>query len=269
MKPLVSVIVPTKDSAAYLPRCLDSIVSQTYVNLEIIVVDNYSNDETVEIARRFKSKIILIPDSERSEQVNYGVMIARGKYVYRVDSDFVLSAEVIEQAVAKAETGYPAVVVNNFSDSTVSFWARVRLLEKELVTGDWAHTAPTFFSKELFTEVGGYNERLVAGEDYDIRNRIATKHNVAEINARITHLGEPKTLGQIVRKFVYYGSVIDLFFEENPGKGAWQIAPIRLIYWRKRRLFAQFGPKVFLGFIVYQYTRYMAALFGYMTVKMS
>jgi glycosyltransferase involved in cell wall biosynthesis len=73
--PLVSVIVPTKNSSSTLVKCLDSIINQTYRNIEIIIVDNYSADSTRDIAMHYTDKVFTL-GPERSPQVNYGVFYA-------------------------------------------------------------------------------------------------------------------------------------------------------------------------------------------------
>jgi len=57
-KLLVSVIIPTKNSGSTIGNCLESIMTQTYTNIEIVVVDNYSNDNTQEIAEKYTEKVI-------------------------------------------------------------------------------------------------------------------------------------------------------------------------------------------------------------------
>ena len=56
-KPLVSVIIPTKNSSKTLTQCLDSIKNQDYENIEIIVVDNHSKDNTLEIAKCYTNTV--------------------------------------------------------------------------------------------------------------------------------------------------------------------------------------------------------------------
>jgi glycosyltransferase involved in cell wall biosynthesis len=57
MQPLVSIVIPTKNSARTLEKCLVSIKNQAYENIEIIVVDNYSTDGTYEIAGKYTTKV--------------------------------------------------------------------------------------------------------------------------------------------------------------------------------------------------------------------
>ncbi len=84
--PLVSIVIPTRNSSRTLPICLSSISRQTYGNIEIIVVDGYSTDDTVEIARRFGAYISM-HRGERAMAKNLGLIMASGKYVLFLDSD--------------------------------------------------------------------------------------------------------------------------------------------------------------------------------------
>src|ERR1017187_11037104 len=114
-QPLVSVIVPTKNSSEFLRACLISVRKQNYKQIERIVVDNYSTDDTLAIAKRYARKCIT-HGPERSAQVNYGVSNAKGEYIYKVDSDFILDKSVVKQCVNKALEGFDAVVVHNSPD---------------------------------------------------------------------------------------------------------------------------------------------------------
>jgi len=260
-KPLVSVVVPTFNSERFLERCLRSVREQTYGNIEVIVVDNYSRDKTREIAKRY-ADLVLLKGGERSAQVNFGVRHARGKYVYRVDSDFVLEPTVIEEAVRKCEIeGFDAVCVHNTSDPTVSFWARVRKLERDCYADDELNVAARFFRKDVFEVVGGFDEDLVAGEDYDLHNRLLKAgFKIGYVKAKEVHIGEPRSLLEVAKKYYYYGKTLKRFLNTNPKRGMKQINPIRPAFIRNRKKFVK--PVLIFGFIVYQSVRYSAAICG-------
>lgn len=263
MDPLVTVVVPSRNSAATLGRCLQSLKNQTYQNIEIIVVDNHSSDRTQEISRQFGVGLI-VAGMERSEQTNIGAKSARGKYLFRTDADFIFDSTLISRAVEVSEGGFDAVIVHGTSEPTISRWARIRTAERECFEGDWAHTAASFFTKEAFDSVGGFNEALTAFEDYDLNNRLLRAgYKIGRIDARAIHLGEPKSLAEVVPKYIYYGSRKNVteFAAKNPGKGLWQIMPIRIVYIRNLR---KFGLD-FFPFLVYHYVKYASAVIGFMT----
>ena len=267
VKPLVSVVVPTFNSERFLERCLRSVRGQTYPNVEVIVVDNYSRDKTREIAKKY-ADLVLLKGGERSAQVNFGVRYARGKYVYRVDSDFVLEPTVIEEAVRKCEVeGFDAVCVHNTSDPTVSFWARVRKLERDCYADDELNVAARFFRKDVFEAVGGFDENLVAGEDYDIHNRLLEKgFKIGRIESQEIHIGEPGSLWEIAKKHYYYGQTIGRFIRTNPRRGLKQLTPIRPAFIKHWKEFIR-HPILTLGFIVYQIIRYLSAGLGFLASR--
>ena len=99
---LISVIVPAYNVAAYLPRCLKSIVGQTYCNLEIIVVDDGSTDKTGSIAEEWAAndnriRVIHQPNSGLSAARNTALDVAQGQYITCIDSDDFVNSEYVER----------------------------------------------------------------------------------------------------------------------------------------------------------------------------
>ena len=268
--PLVSVIIPTYNSEKTLAKCLESIRNQTYKNIEVIVVDKFSYDKTINIAKHYYKKIFQIKAKERSEQINFGVKQATGEYVYRVDSDFILDKNVVEEAVSKCEKeGYDAICVHNTSDPTVSFWARVRKLERDCYADDDLNVAARFLRKEAFEKVGGFDEELVAAEDYDLHNRLLRYgFKIGYVTAKEMHIGEPRSLLEIARKHYYYGRTMKSFLDANPGRGLLQISPLRPALIRNWKNFAK-NPVLTMGFVVYQIVRYFTAGLGLLMAQIS
>ena len=101
-EPTVSVVVPTKDVGRTLKRCLRSIRSQSFPGVELVVVDNFSTDDTFEVAEAL-ADIAVQAGPERSAQRNLGIELATGDYVLWIDADMVLTPHVVEDAVREAE----------------------------------------------------------------------------------------------------------------------------------------------------------------------
>ena len=92
MKELISVIVPVYNTEMYLDRCVESIINQTYKNLEIILVDDGSTDGSGRICDAYKTKdkrvkVLHQKNSGPSAARNNGIIIAQGDYIGFVDSD--------------------------------------------------------------------------------------------------------------------------------------------------------------------------------------
>ena len=108
MRPLISVIVPIYNVQKYLEKCIESIINQTYSNLEIILVNDGSPDESREICDKYEkkdSRIILInkKNGGLSSARNAGLKIAKGELVVCVDSDDWINEKMIETLYSNLE----------------------------------------------------------------------------------------------------------------------------------------------------------------------
>jgi glycosyltransferase involved in cell wall biosynthesis len=259
--PLVSIIIPTKNSSKLINLCLNSLKNQTYTNIEIIVVDNSSEDNTLDIARRF-TNLIYTYKPERSSQINYGVKMSSGKYIYRVDSDFVLDPNVIIEAVNLAESNnYAAILIHNTSDPSVSYWAKVRKFERDMYEYEDLNVAVRFIRKDIFLSLGGFDTELNYGEDYDVHNRIIQKYAIGRIHAKEMHLGEYKSLLEIAKKNYYYGKSTIKFLRKNKFRGVKQVNPFRHTFFNNLDKFVG-HPTLAFGFIIYQLVRYSSGMLG-------
>lgn len=267
-QPLVSIIIPSLNSEQTIDRCLSSIKDQTYGNIETLLIDRRSIDRTVELAEKYGIRIFVVDVKERCDQLNVGVNESKGKYIYRVDSDFVLEPTVVEEAVKLCESGYDGVCIHNTSDDSVSFWAKVRKLERDCYRDDQMNVAARFFSRAVFLNVGGFDPDLVAGEDYDLHNRLVSSgYKIGRIAPVEVHLGEPRDLAEIIRKHYYYGKTLGAFINKNESGAYRQLSPLRPAFIRHWRDFAH-HPILSVGFVIYQVTRYTSSLAGYLVVKM-
>jgi glycosyltransferase involved in cell wall biosynthesis len=255
--PLVSIIIPTKNSSNTLSACVQSIIKQTYKNIEIIVVDNHSSDTTRIIAMNYTSKVFT-QGPERTSQSNFGAKISSGKYIYRVDSDFVLDPNLVMEAVNVAESNnYGAIVIHNTSDENVSFWSRLRKMERDHYDSDDFKVAARFIRRDVFISIGGYDPMLVFGEDYDLHNRIIKKYKVGRIRAKETHIGEYKSIKEVATKYYHYGKSMIYFIKKNKTRGLRQLSPFRPSYIGFVR-----HPKLGIGFVIYQLVRYFSSACG-------
>ncbi len=107
-QPLVSIILPVYNAQNHLARCVGSICSQTYRNIEIIILNDGSKDQSLPVCEEFRQKdprILLVDkaNSGVSDTRNLGLKLASGKYVEFVDSDDYLDPDFTERLVAAAE----------------------------------------------------------------------------------------------------------------------------------------------------------------------
>jgi GT2 family glycosyltransferase len=177
---------------------------------------------------------------ERSAQVNFGVRQATGEYVYKVDSDFVLEPTVVEECMREIASGMDAVIVHNSPDVRVSWIARVRKFEVDMYKYDITHSSARFVAKRVFLRVGGFDESITAGEDYDFQNRLnAGGYKTGFVSAEALHLGEPTSLREHMRKYFTYGKDFVAYAKRNREASRAQLGFVRKVYLRHWRDFAR------------------------------
>lgn len=182
LNPKVSVIVTTKNNENTIKRCLLSIEQQTFSEFELIVVDNFSTDQTFEIATQFTDKAYQI-GPERSQQRNLAIEKSLGEYCFIVDSDMILSNDLLERINQEIETN-PQLVSLTIEEEilgTTSFH-QMRRFENLLNQGTLV-SAPRVFKKSIFNEIGGYDDALIGGEDWDLARRLKAKGLHVFLNA--------------------------------------------------------------------------------------
>jgi glycosyltransferase involved in cell wall biosynthesis len=252
-QPVVSIIVPTRNSGQTLAACLDSVKAQTYPHIELIVVDRDSTDDTKTIARQYTSQVYN-HGPERSAQVNFGVTKAKGEYVYKIDSDFVLDPEVVAQCIAKAADGFDAVVVHNSPDTRVSWIAKVRKFEVDMFKYDLLHSSARFVRKEVYQAIGGFNPNITAGEDYDFQNKLNRgSYRTGFIDAEALHLGEPTSFWRYMLKSYDYGKDSATYRKDNPAEFNSQLKFVLLVWFKHWRRFVRhpiLGAGLFMFYVV-------------------
>jgi len=232
---LVSVVIGTKNSAATLGLCLEAVRKQTYGNLEIIVVDNFSDDDTTTIARGY-TETVYEKGPERTAQWNDAIKKSRGECIQILAADAEMTPEVIAECVALYRAGHGMVIIPEKHVGT-GFWTRARALERECYLGDDTIEAPWFYSKEGLDKVGGFNEAMFAGEDWDLFNRLKTAgYTYQRCHAFIHHHLGHLRFGDAIRKKYYYGSQLKSFIRDHRSSSMAKVPLFRMAYirnWKK------------------------------------
>jgi len=204
--PLVSVVITTRNEEKNLENCLRSVKAQTYENIELIVVDNFSKDKTVEIAKKYGAKVYS-KGPERSSQRNYGAQVASGAYLLYLDADMILSPKVIEECVEKCEHDKVDAVYVPERIVGEGFWIKVRDFERSFYTGTVVD-AVRFTRKDLFNKAGGFDESLIGPEDWDFDRRIRKISRTGIINAVLYHNEGWFSMKRYLEKKNYYSNGI-------------------------------------------------------------
>ncbi len=170
---MLSVIIPTYNEAANIGRLVAELRHHAPADaVEILVVDAASPDGTAEAARRAGATVLQSPRPGRAAQMNYGARQARGEVLYFVHADVGIHPDflaTIQAAVAQGhaagcyrfrfDSAHPLLRINSYGTRFKGIMSR---------GGDQT----LFITRALFEQLGGFNERFVIMEDFEIIQRI-------------------------------------------------------------------------------------------------
>lgn len=212
-----------------IETCLASVRDQSH-DVELIVVDNSSDDGTREAAERVADTVITA-GPERSAQRNLGAAASSGRYVVFIDSDMVLDRDVAVEVAAEfgRSPRAGALVLPEVSFGS-GFWARCKILEKELYVGDPHVEAARAFRREAFDQAGGYDTTLTGPEDWDLPDRLrAEGWEIGRIRAVVRHDEGRLRLAETFRKKRYYGRTVAPYLVRHGRVGAQKAARTALL----------------------------------------
>lgn len=184
MKPRFSVIIPALNEEKFLPKLLESLSLQTQKDFEVIVVDGRSTDKTVAVAKTFEDKIpslhvIVSPKASLPFQRNLGASGASGEWLVFIDADSVLLPYFFDRISWFIKEKQPKFFTTWFSpDSDIHGDALLTLFSNMFIEGSLLFHRPlspgplTIVDRSSFDLLGGYNESLSFGEDYDLTRRL-------------------------------------------------------------------------------------------------
>lgn len=253
--PLVSVVIPTRNRPQETLECVQSVRAQDYPNIEIVVVDGNSTDNTREVVSPVADLVIKFSEigDHRCAQRNLGVEKAKGKYVLVIDSDMTLSTSVIRECVEKfeSEENIAGIIIPEESFG-IGFWAQCKALEKKFYQGvDWMEAA-RFYKKDLYISLGGYNPELTSGEDWDLSQRAGEHGQIARIQSYISHNEGQITLWGTMKKKYYYASKFSKYASTTKSKNIGSQTNIfqRYVIFFKKPSFIIQHPLLWTGMIV-------------------
>lgn len=270
--PLVSIIIPTRNSIRTIQIALESIKKQTYSNIEIIVVDQKSTDGTQEIAQKYSNKVISTQGdkfySAPPVSRNLGAKASKGKYLLHMDSDMELTPHVIQECVNTLEEN-PNLLALKIHERDIGegFWSKAKILERKCYIGYDAIEAARFMRRNIFDRLGGYDENLRSSEDWDMSKRIQKEGEIGSISAFINHhLGNLSYASQVKKKF-NYGKTLNVVLKKHGFnfKKEFQMV-FRIVYLTNIMLFIK-DPVAALGFLILRSSELLAYLAGLMWAK--
>jgi len=189
---LITIITATYNSSNGLDWCIKSVLSQTYQEIEYIIIDNCSTDNTLDIAKTYSehiSRIISEPDKGIFDALNKGIKIASGNVIgFLHADDFYASPTIIEEVMQQFDAGnYDSVygdlqyVSKNNPDKIIRNWSAGEFSRKKLLNG-WMPPHPAFFvRRKCYLDFGLFNTDYKIAADYDLILRMLGKHKISTV----------------------------------------------------------------------------------------
>lgn len=191
----ISIITVCYNSAKTIEKTFQSVQSQTYSNIEYIVVDGKSTDDTLQIANTYQdviTKVISKKDKGLYDAMNKGIVLATGDIVGILNSDDVFHSETVLEEVANfhknnnIEASVGNIIQFNEEGKTVRNYSAKKWNPEKLKIGFMPAHPAIFFKRELFNKFGNYHLDFIIGADYELITRFFLKHNIAWKFSNIT-----------------------------------------------------------------------------------
>ena len=230
-EPLVSIVIPTLNSEKTLPLTLESIKKQTYKNIEVIVVDSYSQDNTVKIAKKYGAKTLQTRGGLLWARY-IGHLHSRGEIELLLDSDQILNPETIEISVNKILAGYDMLLLEEQSYKPRTFIQWLFYIDRKhvhkimdlnplhgvLLARAYKYCILDKAFKNIRQKLPlsvmfrlvSQDHAIIYYEAWRVSNKVAVVKNA------VYHI-EPSTLKSLVKKFYRYGKTeykLDKYYPE-------------------------------------------------------
>ncbi|OGU23031.1 MAG: hypothetical protein A2X85_14300 [Geobacteraceae bacterium GWF2_54_21] len=186
--PLVSIIIPTYNSASFITEAIDSCLMQTYTKFEIIVINDGSTDNTDEVVLKYIDKITYIKQENAgaARARNLGIAEAKGDYIAFLDADDIWITDKLQKQIEIMKRNPNIALVygkfENFSEGTNEILSimpdsiQSGFLFDHILINNLIGLSSVLVRKSVLDEVGSFDERLLTAEDTNLWLKIAYKY---------------------------------------------------------------------------------------------
>ena len=238
-KPLVSIVTIAYNSADTIRDTLISVAQQDYPNIEHVIIDGASKDNTIDIVRQFPNIKTIISERDNGlyDAMNKGIRHSKGDIIGILNSDdFYVSPTVISEVVQKmtgdhAEALYADLVFVNRKNTDLVFryWHAGKFKPSHFLYG-WMPPHPTFFVyRDLYDQLGVFKTQLTYSADYELMLRFLYKQKIS-----VSYL--PKVIVKMRMGGVSNASLSNRLKANKEDREAWrlnQLQPLFFTHWLK------------------------------------
>ena len=217
----VTAVLTTFNSESDAKQCIDSLLNQTTRFDEIVVVDDGSKDGTVDVLKKYGSKIRLSglkKNIGRSAARNYGWKKAKNGIVFFAESDAVYDSNFVKYSMPHFDDEKIAGVIGKQEvlNKNESVWTKCKNAERETAFENYKPFSVWFHRKKLLEKADGFDESLDFGEDVDLSKRIKNfGHKLDYEEKAIWKHREPASLKAVIKRSWSFGKGINKYYKKT------------------------------------------------------
>ena len=200
--PLVTVYTINHNYGRYLEQSINSVLNQSYKNIELIIIDDGSNDNSRDILKKFinnkKIKIYYQKKIGLIKSINKAIKVSSGKYIIRLDSDDYFDKDAIKLLLVNSIKNNSSIVFPDYytvdEDGNILERFRRHNFQKNVTLFNQpAHGACTMYKKNIFQEVGGYSKKYDCQDGVYMWFKVINKYKISNINKPLFYYRQHKS----------------------------------------------------------------------------
>ena len=199
---MISIIIPCYNSELFIHRALNSVLKQTYTDWELILVNNNSTDNTLQLLEAFQAehpdRVRVFTETKKGAPAarNRGLREAKGTWIQFFDADDELLPEKLSGQIALANEQNASIVVSAYQKQGIrekNYFSYTRALYSSdawcaLIISQMGITSSNLFKRQILLDVGGWDETLIASQEYELMFRMLQTSPVVAFDSRVCTL---------------------------------------------------------------------------------
>lgn len=254
MNPLISIITPSLNQGIFLEETILSVINQSYSNLEYIIIDGGSTDNSLEIIKKYSDRITYwesVPDRGQSHAINKGFHMATGELVAWLNSDDLLTPNTLEEVAElwRQEQTFGFIhgiseLIDEYGNSRNKYFGSdFDLLENLTTSRNTVAQQSTFINRKCLESVNYLDESLHMSMDWDLWLRLGSKFPskfVPRVWSKTRHWPMTKTNTQLVKSGSDHLAIAKKFTKDQNFHLSQEV--------KRKTLAAAYGKKAFLAY---------------------
>ena len=229
--PLISVVIPVFNGETTILETIESVLNQTFLDFEIIVINDGSQDSTLKIVSDIadhRLQVLTYPNAGLAASRNRGITQSQGEYIAFLDADDLWTPDKLEAQLNRLQENPEVAVAYSWSDfinesgaflrPAAHFTVSGNVLPHLLLTNFLDNGSNPLIRRQALIEVGGLDESLKAAEDWDLYLRLAMRHSFEVVKASqiLYRISEDSMSVNVFRQETETLKVINKIFAQAP-----------------------------------------------------